>query len=767
MAYIALYRKYRSQSFGELMGQEQVTRTLQGAIRTGRIAHAYLFHGARGCGKTSTARLLSRALNCVATDGPNPEPCGVCRMCVSIRDGACLDVIEMDAASETGIDDVREKIVENVQYAAAEARYKVYIIDEVHDLSAKAFDALLKTLEEPPAHVVFVLATTELHKVPITIRSRCQPYHFKRGTLQDLATAIRRVVDAEGYTADPEAVQSIARSAEGSWRDALSLLEQVLAYSKGRPGARAESGAAGSEPVTDESHAGHVDVETAQQAIGTVGSETLERVTEILSRGRWDETLGIAAQLIESGKDVRQLLTGLSGHLRDLLLIAAGAREAAELEIGAERLERLSPQAQMFSPSALLAMMAELAKADRDARLTNQHRWLMESTLLRLLTIQSGATASSMPAAQPLAATPAPVPRPPRTATMRAPAGTHARLAADRDEAMETGERELPGALVESVAPTAPRPAPAVERALEPAGAPAGGEPEQPLAAPASPFAEGITHGVIVRAWPRIVTAIGKKSKASAVFLEGTTVSALNGKTVVLRFTSSIYRDRIATKAKELVEQALNRALQTSGYKIRCEMAEPASAAPKQPAAPPEPLIDAPESARKKPRGDFGLQDEAEAPFEASNGDANGSALPATQEFERAEESREDEPIGESAEQAPEAEVTAPADEAPPPDDGSEPAASLPADQSVAAAPAAVVPAPAAAAAAPAAVAAAPAAAAPAPAAVVPAPAAAASARGARSAERRHTRTAAEQPSMLSEALALFGGEVLPVESEE
>src|SRR6476619_45219 len=180
MAYVALYRKYRSQSFDELMGQEQVTVTLQNAIRSGRIAHAYLFHGARGCGKTSTARLLARALNCIAQDGPTAEPCGVCRLCVAIRDGICMDVVEMDAASETGIDDVREKIIENVQYAPAEARYKFYIVDEVHDLSAKAFDALLKTLEEPPPFVFYDTATTEIHKVPVTIGSRCQKYQFRR-----------------------------------------------------------------------------------------------------------------------------------------------------------------------------------------------------------------------------------------------------------------------------------------------------------------------------------------------------------------------------------------------------------------------------------------------------------------------------------------------------------------------------------------------------------------------------------------------------------
>src|SRR5438309_557705 len=185
MAYVALYRKYRSQSFDELIGQEHVSTALRNAVRMGRIAHAYLFCGPRGCGKTSTARLLARALNCLAADLPTPQPCGVCDMCARIRDGSAIDVIEMDAASETGIDDVREKIIENAKYAPAEARYKVYIIDEVHDLSQKAFDSLLKTIEEPPAHVVFVLATTEAHKVPMTVRSRCQRMDFRRGTLDD------------------------------------------------------------------------------------------------------------------------------------------------------------------------------------------------------------------------------------------------------------------------------------------------------------------------------------------------------------------------------------------------------------------------------------------------------------------------------------------------------------------------------------------------------------------------------------------------------
>ena len=376
MAYVALYRKYRSQNFEELMGQDQVTTTLQNALRSGRLAHAYLFHGARGCGKTSTARLLSRALNCVAQDGPTPTPCGVCRLCVSIREGACMDVIEIDAASETGVDNVREKIIENVQYASSEARYKVYIIDEVHDLSAKAFDALLKTLEEPPPHVIFILATTEYQKVPITIRSRCQGYQFKRGSLHDLSAAVERVINAEGFTAEPEALQAVARSAEGSWRDALSILEQVLAYSDG-----------------------HVSAATVHRALGTVGTEMLARVTETLARGVWNETLDIAADLVDSGTDVRQLLTALSGHLRDLMLLAAGAKQAAALELGPDRLSLLQNQATLFTPRTLLDMMGELSTAEKELRFSNQHRVILERVLCRLMMLGQGAPVESQPVA--------------------------------------------------------------------------------------------------------------------------------------------------------------------------------------------------------------------------------------------------------------------------------------------------------------------------------------------------------------------------------
>ncbi len=585
MAYIALYRKYRSQSFDELQGQDAVTTTLRNALDTGRFSHAYLFYGARGCGKTSTARLLARALNCVAQDGPTGSPCGVCRMCVSIREGTCMDVTEMDAASETGIDDVREKIIENVQYAPAEARYKVYIIDEVHDLSAKAFDALLKTLEEPPPHVVFVLATTEYHKVPITIRSRCQGFQFKRGTLHDLGASVERVVASEGFTADPEAVQAIARAAEGSWRDALSILEQVLAYSDG-----------------------HVTAQTVHRAVGTVGTETLARVTQTLADGQWDTTLTIAAELMDSGTDVRQLLTAMEGHLRDLMLLAAGAKQAAAHELGVDRIALLQPQTHLFTPSILLAMMGELSAAQREIRTSNHHRWILERALLRLLTIGQGMSAEAQPAptkvhstvpraTEPparspslpvLAATPTVVPRPPVPAPT--PVNAYTEPVQDHEDRFDGGaedetegiEPEREEDFDEAVAPESEPGAagftPLVRPIHRPAEAPAiPASTEQtavtsPVTDASDPrFADEVTLEVVRRAWPRVLKLIEKAAPAGISWLMKAEVTELNGKTVSLSFHDSFARDRInRPKGREMIEQKLNEALRTAGYKVLC-----------------------------------------------------------------------------------------------------------------------------------------------------------------------------------------------------
>src|SRR5690349_22275035 len=233
--YRVLARKYRPQTFSELIGQDAMVQTLANAIARGRIAHAFLLTGVRGVGKTSTARLIAKALNCIGPDGtggPTINPCGICEPCRAIAEGRHIDVVEMDAASHTGVDDVRE-IIEAVRYSAVSARYKVYIIDEVHMLSKNAFNALLKTLEEPPAHVKFLFATTEVNKVPVTVLSRCQRFDLRRIPAEKLAAHFAEVSRQEGVEVEPEALALIARAAEGSARDGLSILDQAIAHGSG------------------------------------------------------------------------------------------------------------------------------------------------------------------------------------------------------------------------------------------------------------------------------------------------------------------------------------------------------------------------------------------------------------------------------------------------------------------------------------------------------------------------------------------------------
>src|SRR5579875_140586 len=540
MAYVALYRKYRSQNFDELMGQDAVTTTLRNAIATKRFGHAYLFYGARGCGKTSTARLFARALNCET--GPTPNPCGTCRFCIAIREGTCLDVVEMDAASETGIDDVREKVIENVQYAPSEARYKVYIIDEVHDLSAKAFDALLKTLEEPPAHVVFILATTEFHKVPITIRSRCQCFQFRRGSLQDLGTAIERVAQAEGFQIEPDAVHQIARAAEGSWRDALSLLEQVMAYSEGT-----------------------ITAQTVQQAIGAVDFHTLAHVTQVLTTEDLGAVFRLAGELLEGGADARQLLASLQGHLRDLAVLAAGAKQVALQEMGEERVKWLEPQAHLFTTNTLLEMMRVLAEAEQEVRFSNHHRWIIERAFATLHQL-AHESPSQTPEPQRGAVEPvstnelvSPVPSPPPTSATATPV----------PKPMHPGATPTPSE----------KPSPDAESGDT---APSESSPKADAR-----FAEEVSLEVIRRAWPTVVERFGKISPSGKAFLEKGEVVDLQGQQVVLAFKDDFARERIQTKGRELLIKKLNEVLRTQGLQVVCilseEQASPSTTRPQSP----------------------------------------------------------------------------------------------------------------------------------------------------------------------------------------
>lgn len=357
MSHLALYRKYRSQTFGDLIGQEHVTRTLQNALATGQIAHAYLFTGPRGTGKTSSARLLAKALNC--EKGPTPEPCNECDSCLSITGGRSLDVLEMDAASESGVDDVREKIVEVSEYAPAASRYKIFIIDEVHDLSSKAFDSLLKTIEEPPAHVVFILATTEYNKVPPTIRSRCQRYDFHRGTVAQLAERLQHVVTAEGVDADPAAIAAMARMADGGYRDALTLLEQAILTSGGK--------------IT----LGHV-----YDQLGMIPEDMLDGILSAMRREGIAELMAALDDVYRSGRDARALLDALIERLAILTRAFYGLESGAGLDSAADA--ALKAKSNELGGEWMLRARQQLSEDHQSIREVSLPRIWLESRLLGL-----------------------------------------------------------------------------------------------------------------------------------------------------------------------------------------------------------------------------------------------------------------------------------------------------------------------------------------------------------------------------------------------
>ena len=359
MSYQVIARKWRPQKFDDVVGQQAVTRTLRNALASGRLAQAFVFAGPRGVGKTTTARILARALSCI--NGPTADPCGTCDACVEIAEGRDMDVLEIDAATHTGIDNVREVIIAGLGIMPVRNRYKVFIIDEVHQLSSHSFNSLLKSIEEPPPHVIFMMATTELDKIPDTVLSRSQVYEFRTISTKAIAQQLRHIMDAEGITVGEESLQLIARDAEGSMRDAQSKLDQVIAFT-------------GKTIAPD-------DVATV---LGLVGRDLLLDTLQAVADEDAPASFALAARAMEMGYDLRAVCRELSRLVRDVLVIAVDPSRISDPEIAGEgERDRLKALVGRFSREDLLRAFDLLTRTEQEIRSAAQPRYHLEMALLR------------------------------------------------------------------------------------------------------------------------------------------------------------------------------------------------------------------------------------------------------------------------------------------------------------------------------------------------------------------------------------------------
>jgi DNA polymerase-3 subunit gamma/tau len=517
--YQSLYRKYRPQGPTDVLGQEHVVRALMGAVRERRLAHAFLFTGPRGTGKTSTARILAKMVNCER--GPTPEPCGVCEQCVAVRDGTHLDVVEIDAASHGGVDDARE-LREKASTAPVQGREKVYIIDEAQRLSREAFDALLKVFEEPPPGVRFVLATTEPHKMPATIIGRCQRFDFRRIPADTIADLLEQVAKGEGLELSREAAVAIARATEGSARDAESLLDQASVLGGGR-----------------------VDEEVVASLVGSGRSDLQLALADAISVGDAKTMFELVDRTVQEGHDIRVVTSGALTHFRNLLLARTAPDQGELLDVTEDEIDRIRAQAAKFAPAELSRVIGLLLAAQTDMRWTTSPRLTLELALIR-----------------------ATIPE-----TDTAPQGLVARI-----ERLERIAGVVSGVATEP-APSDPVPDPVKEQGTEPLEQEQDRVPDAPESVPEPPVlgagTSAIDIGAIRRSWASMIQSLRTHGKAVLPsFLETATPGAYDGETLELVFPP----DRpFGVKKVTEREQELRAALQeTFGItpQIRCVLRE-------------------------------------------------------------------------------------------------------------------------------------------------------------------------------------------------
>ena len=588
----SLYRRYRSQTFGELIGQDHVSHTLLNALASGRIAHAYLFAGPRGSGKTSTARILAKAVNCL-NNGGKGEPCNECEMCVAINDGRALDLIEIDAASNRGIDEIRD-LRDKVRFAPTQARYKVYILDEAHMLTNEAFNALLKTLEEPPAHVIFALVTTEAHRIPPTILSRCQRFDFHRASAKDILTKLNHICQEEHLKVEPAALAVIARTATGSYRDAESLLDQLASFS-------------GAEGIT---------VGYLQEVLGLAPLDATNRLVACIARHDVSAGLKLLAEIMQGGADLRQFARDLVDYLRSLMLIKTD--NEALLDTTPEAVEDMKAQAKLLS----IAELVRLIKLFSDQEVLSGLRASAQPQLpLELAFIEACSEGGQLPASHSPAgaaghtatATPPATTHPPAPARPEAPAPPpHTPPPHSSTAAPNTAP---PSAARTAPAPTPPATRPAYSGSAAPASRPvspsqgthspasgasmhppaSGGHSSQPPASssvsaaarPSTPVAitapPGSPLAQVQQYWPSLLEAVKNVSRSVEAFLKECRPLDATDDTVVLGFYYQFHRDSVDNmKNRVLVEEAFSKVL-AHPTRIQCALASKEG----QPATPP------------------------------------------------------------------------------------------------------------------------------------------------------------------------------------